>query len=164
MCCIKLKEIAKVIAMLNLKTHNMKNVLIIFILLGSFAITAQNKPIGKKESRQEMKSNFTPEQRAELLSKKMTLELNLTDLQQKQVKQLFLNTEKDRPDSSKNRREMTSEEKFAMKNNQMDRRIALKRGFKEILNKEQFEKWEKGLNEKRPHHSKYSRQNKRDRQ
>ena len=120
--------------------------------LGSFAITAQNQTVDNNQLRKESRESFTPEQRAELRSKKMTLDLDLTDLQQKKVKQLILDLEKDKPTISKNKREIPSEEKYELKKNQMDRRIALKREFKKILSPEQFEKWEKSKSETRPHH------------
>lgn len=142
----------------------MKKVMIIFMVLGSLAITAQNKTIEKKKLNKELRENFTPEQRAELLSKKMTLDLDLTDLQQKEIKQLFLDLEKDKPTYSKIKKETTSEDKYKFKKTQMDRRITLKRELQKILSAEQFEKWEKRLSEKRAHQKKEFRHSKRNRQ
>lgn len=135
----------------------MKNLLIIFMALSSFGITAQNEAREKKEHRKELRENLTPEQRSELHSKKMTLDLDLTDLQQKKLKQLFLDLGKDKPTDSENKKDMTPEAKYAFKNAQMDRRIAMKREVKKILSPEQFEKWEKGASERRSHHKKGSK-------
>ncbi len=134
--------------MLNIKKTKMKNVLIIFMVLTTFAINAQNDTQGKRENRREMKENFTPEQKAELRAKQMVLELDLSVDQQKRVEKLFLEMGKNktaRPDNSK---EMTSEEKYAAKNAMLDRRIAFKKQLKEILTEEQMTKWENAV-----HHS-----------
>lgn len=135
----------------------MKNLLIIIMLLGTFGITAQNKAKGKKEHRKELRENLSPEQRAELHSKKMTLDLDLTNAQQKKVKQLFLDLENNKPTDSKSKKEMTPEAKYSAKNAQLDRRIRMKREFKKILTPEQFEKWEGSKFEKRSHLKKGSK-------
>lgn len=144
----------------------MKNALIIFLMLGFFAIPeaseAQNKIAQKKQQRQEFKENLTPEQKAELHGKKMTLKLNLTDLQEKQVTKLFLDREKNKPKLNEDKRTMTSETKYALKKESMDHRISMKRDLKEILSPEQFEKWEKGLTERRSHHKKGTKRYKRE--
>lgn len=131
----------------------MKNAMMIFMVLASFTITAQNKLSESKPHRQETKKNLTAAQKAELHSKKLTLELDLTDSQQKEIKQLFLGHKKDKSAYSKNRKEISSEEKFETKKENMDQRIALKRELKRILTKEQYEKWE--LKKQRKPHSKH---------
>jgi Spy/CpxP family protein refolding chaperone len=120
----------------------MKNLLIIIMLLGSLGLTAQNKSKSKKEHKKELRENLTPEQRADLLSKKMTLELDLTDAQQKKVKQLFVDFGNNKPANRETRKNMTSEAKYAAKNAQLDRRIKMQRELKKILTPEQFETWE----------------------
>ena len=142
----------------------MKKVMILFMILSSLALTAQNEIAGKLQSKKELRESFTTEQRAELLSKKMTLNLNLTDIQQKKAKQLFLGLEKSKPISSNNKKELTPEAKYNLKNTQLDRRIAMKREFKEILSQEQFEKWEKNHSENCSRDKKSSRRYKVERQ
>lgn len=133
----------------------MKNAMTIFMVLASFTITAQSKLSESKPHRQETKKNLTAEQKAELHSKKLTLELDLTDSQQKEIKQLFLDHKKDKSVYSKNRKEISSEEKFESKKANLDQRIALKRELQRILTKEQYEKWE--LKKQRKPHSKHKR-------
>jgi|SRR5690554_1890265 len=120
----------------------MKNLLIIIMLLGSLGLTAQNKSKSKKEHKKELRGNFTPEQRADLFSKMMTLELDLTDAQQKKVKQLFVDFGNNKPANRETRKNMTSEAKYAAKNAQLDRRIKMQRELKKILTPEQFDTWE----------------------
>ena len=123
----------------------MKKAMIILMALTTFAITAQNKSEDRKENRSQPRENLTPEQRAELHTKKMTLHLNLNETQQAQVNHLMLEMHKDRPEPPKNRKEMTDAQKFEAKNAMLDRRIAIKKEMKQILNEEQYTKWEKGL-------------------
>jgi hypothetical protein len=122
----------------------MKKAMIIFMALTTFAITAQNKNQDRKENRSQLRENLTPEQRAELHAKKMTLDLNLNETQQAQVNQLLLDMEKNKPERPENRKEMTDAQKFEAKNTMLDRRIAMKKEMKKILTEEQFTKWENG--------------------
>ena len=133
----------------------MKKIMMIFMVLATFGITAQNTS-EKREARKETKENFTPEQRAELRAKKMTLELNLDDSQQQKVKQLFVEMLKHNPARS-NMKEMTDEEKFEAKSARLDRRIAMKKQLKEILSEGQFTKWEKSIQDKRRGYSRHKR-------
>lgn len=120
----------------------------------TLTISAQNGDRNIKEQRKELKENHSPEQRAELFSKKMTLNLDLNDNQQEQVKELLLKMKKEKPNFSKNKKEMTAAEKFEFKKDRMNRRIALKRELKKILTPGQYEKWDgskkgKGFNSNR---------------
>lgn len=120
----------------------MKKVLIIFMALATFAMNAQNKAANKKEHSKEAKANFTPEQRADLKTKKMTLALDLNASQQQKVKQLILKTENNKPERPENRKEMTDSQKYEAKSEMLDRRIAMKKDMKQILSEEQMTKWE----------------------
>ena len=126
----------------------MKNTLMILIALVSFTMSAQNKIGEDKQFRQESKKNFTPEQKAELHSKKLTLELDLTDSQQKEIYQVLLKHKKEKSTYSKKGKEISSEEKYEAKKAAMNQRIALKREFKNVLTKEQYEKWERKKHKK----------------
>lgn len=116
----------------------------IIIALGSLTLTAQNKIQENRVLKKEVRKNYTPEQRAELRSKKMTLLLDLTEVQQEKVKQVFLKMDK-------SRQEATSElpNSYEHKNARMDQKIALKKEMKDILSSQQFEKWEKSLDHQR---------------
>lgn len=127
----------------------MKKAMIILMAFTTFAITAQNKNAERKENRKEMKENFTPEQKAELRAKKMTLDLGLNDSQQAKVKQLFVDMGKNKPERPENKSEMTDAQKFEAKSAMLDRQIAMKKQLKEILTEEQLTKWEKGHQHKR---------------
>lgn len=123
--------------------------MIILIAFTTFAINAQNKNSEKREHRKEMKENLTPEQKAELRAKKMTLDLDLNDSQQTKVKQLFVEMEKNKPARTDNKSEMTDAQKFEAKSAMLDRQIAVKKKMKEILTEEQLTKWEKSHQHKR---------------
>ncbi len=127
----------------------MKKAMIILIAFTTFAINAQNKNSEKRENRKEMKENLTPEQKAELRAKKMTLNLDLNDSQQNKVKQLFLEMEKNKPARSVKRSEMTDAQKFEAKSAKLDKQIVMKKKMKEILTEEQLTKWEKSHQHKR---------------
>jgi Spy/CpxP family protein refolding chaperone len=111
--------------------------------LTTFAITAQNKNDDRRENRKQLQENFTPEQQAELQTKKMTLDLDLNETQQTKVNQLMLDLQKDKPKRTESRKEMTNAQKFEARSAMLDRRIAMKKAMKEILTEEQFAKWEK---------------------
>lgn len=96
------------------------------------------------------KEQLTPEQRTELHVKRLTLELDLNDNQQKEVEKLLLADCKKREQFKevvKARKEEgkkpTKDERFAMQNQRLDNEIAMKREMKKILTPEQYEKFEK---------------------
>lgn len=96
------------------------------------------------------REKLTPQQRAELKAKHLTLALDLTDKQQKDIQKLVLDRElkkKEAHDKLKADREAgkvpTADERFAMKSQMLDEQIAMKREIKKILSPEQFTKFEK---------------------
>ncbi len=138
----------------------MKNVLIICIALLSFNAIAQKRDASKREARTEMKQNLTAEQKAELKSKKLTLELDLSENQQNEVKQLFLKEAKEREglkEDRKNRKDLSETERFEKKTQMMDKLIAHKKQMKSILNEAQYAKWEKSLGKNKKRQSKKRR-------
>lgn len=91
---------------------------------------------------------FTPEQRSELQVKKLTLELDLNESQQKDIKAFIAdrNTKMEAHKSAmKAMKEKgtkpSSDERFAMKSKMLDEQIAAKKRMQKILNEKQFEKW-----------------------
>ncbi|HLW31545.1 MAG TPA: hypothetical protein VKX40_04730 [Aequorivita sp.] len=115
----------------------MKKLMTIFIALVTFTISAQDqKP--HKRSLQE----YTPEQRAELQTKRMTLQLDLTADQQKKVQQVYLENAKNRPAKSADTPELSKNKSYSDMNSRLDMQIATKRKLKEILSEEQYVKWE----------------------
>ena len=125
-----------------------------FVLIALIALNTQAQERPNREKR-----NFTPEQMAELKTKKMTLQLDLNESQQREIKQLNLEIAKERKEMKVNRekrKELTQNERYEMKNKMLDKKIALKNKMKQILDEEQFAKWEKskrhqvkGMKEKR---------------
>jgi acyl-CoA reductase-like NAD-dependent aldehyde dehydrogenase len=128
----------------------MKKLASILILVFAFTLTAQGQ---KKGMERENGPKLTVEQQTDLAIKKMTLGLDLTEKQQSQIKPLIstqaaarikaMQTRKEHKEANK---KPSSDEIYAMKSNQLDNQIAFKSKMKEILNKEQFEKFEKMKN------------------
>ncbi len=115
------------------------------------------------------RERIDPEKMAELYVKKMTLELDLTEKQQKEIKPFLIEQAKKKAlkrEEIKSRKEKkekpTADERFEMKNEMLDHQIEMKNKFKKTLTSEQFEKWEKS--KKQGHHKrKRHAKNKKDR-
>lgn len=134
----------------------MKKLLLIAIAIITVNATAQERKRerqnqGEHERVQQFK-DFSPEEVATLQTKKMTLHLDLTDAQQKQIQAILLEQAKARKLKMEARKKMheeggekpSKEDRFNRANEQLDSRIALKSKMKNILSTEQFEKWERG--------------------
>ena len=131
--------------------------MIIALVFLTIQVTAQERQRehrkgGDKERMHQMQ-DFTPEEMSELRTKKMVLNLNLDESQQREFQKLNLEqarSHKERMASRENRMKgekperPSKEDVLKMKNNKLDNQIATKKKMKSILNKEQFEKWEKG--------------------
>ena|SRR5690554_607811 len=116
----------------------MKRVILIFMTFSTLVLSAQEMNTKSHNS----KADFNPEQKAELRSKQMTLQLGLSEVQQDQVKQLFLRSQKNHVSVDNKSSSKTSNEKFQAKSKRLDNQIAFKKELKSILSEEQFEKWE----------------------
>jgi len=133
----------------------MKKVLIICLVLAGTTMYAQppgHKGDGPREERREKMSEFTPQQRAELKTKKMTLDLDLNTTQQAAIQKLNLQVEADREARKKNRgdkKALTAAEKFEHASQRLDAEIAIKKQLKAILTEVQFEKFEKSHDRKK---------------
>ena len=124
----------------------MKKIITIIVLLATITVSAQ----GNKKHHNNKKAEFTPEQQAILKTKKMTLALDLNKSQQDKILKINEELAKDRAakkaEMKANRaagKKLTDLENFNLKNANLDERIAVKNQMREILSKEQFEKWEK---------------------
>jgi hypothetical protein len=125
----------------------MKKLALIVLLVVGLSTYAQE---GKKQERQGAeRERLSPEQRNQLQLKKMTLDLNLNESQQKEIAKIL------EEQSAKRQAEMaafkankdkgvkpTAEERFAMKNKKLDEAIAVKAKVQKVLTPEQFKKWE----------------------
>lgn len=142
----------------------MRKVVLATMLLIGFTVLAQPGTSRERGARNGMQ-DLIPEQRATLQTKKMTLALDLTEVQQKQIKAIQLENAKMRKAKMEERKAQkeageakkpTSEERFAMYNARLDRQIAQKAELKKILSDTQYEKWEQ-LQHRRGKHGKGKR-------
>ena len=132
----------------------MKKLIIIAIAL----VTVQGIAQGQKkerpnnQERTQRMDNLTPEEAANLQTKKMTLHLDLNDKQQKDIYKINLENATKRQEmkaafkAKKDSGEMqkpSKEQRLAMQNAKLDHQIAMKAKMKTILNADQFSKWEK---------------------
>lgn len=101
--------------------------------------------VGITNAQREMR-DMSPEQMASIKSKKMTLALDLDANQQAKVETLFLEEAKDRAANKLTREErakLTSAQKAAKMEEILEKRIAIKRQMKSILNDDQYARFEK---------------------
>lgn len=124
----------------------MKKVFLTLVILVSTLAFSQSK-----ENRKE---RMDSEKMAELHVKKMTLDLDLTEKQQKEIKPIFLEQAKKREAKRNELRmrkekgeKLSSDERFEMKNKALDNQIEMKSKLKNILTPAQMEKWENNKKE-----------------
>ena len=115
------------------------------LLMVGITIFAQER--NRKQQGNQMEQ-FTPEQRSELQVKKLTLELDLNESQQRDIKAFIadknakMETRKTAMKAMKEKgTKPTSDERFAMKSKMLDEQIANKKRMEKILNPKQLEKW-----------------------
>lgn len=123
----------------------MKKIFLVALLMVGTIIIAQE---GNKRKMGENKTQFTIEQKSQLMLKKMTLELDLNDAQQKEFKTIIADKMakmEAHKTAMKARKEKgvkpTNDERFEMANKKLDDQIATKKRMEKILNPKQFEKW-----------------------
>lgn len=120
------------------------------IVVALLSLTISGMAQDKKKSMNAERPEFTAQQQNELQVKKLTLELDLTVKQQKEISEIVSKQQVKREamrTEMKNKRaenkKLTSDEKFVLKRNMLDEKIAQKEQMKKILTPEQLEKWEK---------------------
>ncbi len=90
--------------------------------------------------------DMSPEQLAAIKTKKMALSLDLNEKQQDEVQEIHLEQallHQSKMEERKSREEKPSaDERYAAISERLDKQIEIKAKMKEILNKDQFEKWE----------------------
>ena len=108
-------------------------------------IVAQER---NKRQQGDQRTPFTSEQRSQLMLKKMTLELDLNDSQQKEFKTIIAEKMSKMEAKKTAMKEMkekgvrpTSDERFVMSMKMLDEQIATKKRMEKILNPKQYEKW-----------------------
>jgi hypothetical protein len=122
----------------------MKNIASILVLIFVFTFTIQAQ---KKKG---YKPQLTINQQTSLKVKQMTLALDLSDKQQQQLTPL-LRAEitfrqaaiEKRKEARKQKKRPSSDEIYAIKSQELDNKISMKRSMKNILNKTQFETFKK---------------------
>ncbi len=116
----------------------MKIIFATFMMLCGVICTAQRGPDH---------IDMSPEQIAELRTKKLALALDLSEKQREQIREIELSEAFERESRKEVRRERNSkpdaDQRYEMINERLDKQLALKEQMKGILNKEQFEKWER---------------------
>jgi protein CpxP len=124
----------------------MKRILVVALLSLSISGIAQ----GKKNRMNAERPHFTAQQQNELQVKKLTLELDLSADQQKQIAEIVskkqlkreaMQTELKAKKASD--KKITSDDKFVLKITILDEKIAYNNEMKKALTLEQWEKWEK---------------------
>ncbi|RNC87629.1 MAG: hypothetical protein ED556_00100 [Winogradskyella sp.] len=132
----------------------MKKLLILALSLYTLGGFAQEKSEEKKKTLMERltKNPKSPEQRAEVATKHLTLKLDLTKDQQSKVQELLsaAYTEgKNKMDAKKSKgKELTEAERHNMQVERLDAQIALKEKMKGILNAEQYAKYSEMMDRK----------------
>lgn len=123
----------------------MKKLIWMTFLMVGMTVLAQER--NRKPLRDEMEQ-FTPEQKNQLMLKKLTLELDLNDSQQKEISGIIVDMNSKREAHKTAMKSMkdkdakpTTDERFAMKMKMLDEQIAMKKRIEKILNPKQFEKW-----------------------
>ncbi|MCK0107681.1 hypothetical protein MWU58_00100 [Flavobacteriaceae bacterium S0825] len=147
----------------------MKKIILIAIALVSLQGIAQERQREQrkdfKKQRSQALKDLTPEQAATLQTKKMTLHLDLSEAQQKDIYKLNFANAKERQAKMKAAEKMresgekpSKEARYGLMNERLDKQIAQKKQIKSILTKEQFEKFEKGSKQKKMKQRKQQKQ------
>lgn len=123
----------------------MKKIILVALLMVGTIIVAQER---NKRQQGNERTPFTSEQKSQLMLKKMTLELDLNDSQQKEFKTIIaekMSKMEAKKAAMKAMKEKgvrpTSDERFAMAMKMLDEQIATKKRMEKILNPKQYEKW-----------------------
>ena len=129
----------------------MKKLMILAVALLSFQLSTAQQDGNRQMKRQQYKmQDKSPEETAELKAKRMTLSLDLSDKQQDQVYTLFLENEKERQAQREaNQAKSEKPSKEEIESIRLDKQIEMKRKLKDILNEEQYAKWEKNMENRR---------------
>ena len=136
----------------------MKSSLKIFIFLFSISLVAQQPNRGMKPERGKQPNHrmqgikkLNPEQAAKLWAKKMTLDLDLNQIQEDQMYALILektNKMKERMENKPKERP-SKNEIYQIELDKLNEEIAMKKRVKNILSEKQYVLWGKSLKKKK---------------
>ncbi|WP_299107609.1 hypothetical protein [uncultured Tenacibaculum sp.] len=122
----------------------MKKLVALFLLMFTVSTTL----VAQKKQKDEL----SIDQKTELKLKKMTLKLDLTPKQQRQIRPLLAQSVSDHMAMREKRKamkakgqELSSEQRYELKSKMLDKQIAIKQEMKQILNEQQYERFEKSL-------------------
>jgi len=136
----------------------MRKAIILMLLCAGFNGMAQ--PHGNHQRKGGPMTGMTPEQIATLRTKRMALALDLSEAQQAKLQKLNLEKAtsiKEKMAEFRAKKESgdyqrpTADERYTMKNRMLDRALAEQQQMKQILDKDQFEKWRKMRVQSRKH-------------
>ena len=122
--------------------------LIAILTLTTYGQENKNERRGYEKELSEKRPDLSPQQMAELATKKMTLRLDLSETQQEEINKIELERAKKRMElreNRENRKKLTENERFDRKNEMLDAQIAHKKKMKSILTEEQYKKWQSEL-------------------
>ncbi|WP_299016220.1 hypothetical protein [uncultured Polaribacter sp.] len=126
----------------------MKNLASILVFIFAFTLSTNAQRKGNKQKRE--RPQFTVAQQTDIALKKMTLALDLSNKQQNQLKPMIVSKIEARKAFMENRKQARQEKKkpsadeiYAIQTKRLDNAIAMKAQMKDILDKEQFAKFEK---------------------
>ncbi|NIJ44162.1 hypothetical protein FHR24_000601 [Wenyingzhuangia heitensis] len=118
----------------------MKQVSLLFALLITLSISAQK--------RHHLKNDFTAEQKTQLMVKKMTVALDLSEKQVTKITPIITvnvrEMEKkmaDRKANKESRKDLSSDEKYNLAMSHLDEQAKLNKLMKDILDKDQYVTW-----------------------
>jgi len=138
----------------------MKKLSLFLIMLISISAFSQQKGQYHKAD----KTDMSAEETATLQTKKLTLLLDLNQAQQQEIKKLYQEKAQERKALMAERKKMSAEDvekskenRFERKNARLDRELAHQEKMKQILNEEQFKKWQDSRSEMRKSHYKNKR-------
>lgn len=147
----------------------MKKLMMIVIAFATLQVSAQEQKRQMRKQSMASNSQYSPEDMAQLQTKRMTLKLDLNDKQQKEVSTLFLEEAKVRQSKKEaylkskdtaEKKTLSKEDRLKMANARLDQQIERQKKMKTILSADQYEKWGK-MNERRNHQGKkYTMRNK----
>ena len=118
-------------------------ILVAFIFIGTMSFAQPSKRGREMSPPMHKMANMSAENIATLMSKKMTLQLDLSETQQTKVYELILETTVKKRAQRANRPEgkPSKEQHFEMQNKMLEDKIAFKKSMKSILNDAQYTLW-----------------------
>ncbi|NND62096.1 MAG: hypothetical protein HKN48_02760 [Flavobacteriaceae bacterium] len=143
----------------------MRNLWMLGLLFFGISMYAQpgNPDRPEPEQIKKLMKDLSTEQKATLMTKRMTLDLNLSEAQQSQIFEINKDVATQREARFKEREntKLTSDDFFQYRSQLLDEKIATKKRFQAVLNKDQFEKFERSQHRKiahrRPEHTRKKR-------